>query len=162
MKKLFFALLLISLLAGSSSAYAKRLYADASKPKDPVSGFWYTQDHDGVIQLYRCDGKICGRFYWLKSSSHENVSLDINNPDPDKKSRGLCKLQFMGDFEADGLGHYSDGWIYSPRHGQTFSAEMTLLDKNTLSLRGYVLTPLLGEEQIWKRTTKTPSCKENS
>jgi len=124
-----------------------------------ISGFWYTEDRDGGVELYSCGTEVCGRFYWLKENGPaDNVSLDSRNPDPDKRSQPLCREQFMGGFAPDGDGHYINGWIYSPRHGATFQAEMTLIDHDTLDLHGYVLMPALGESQVWKRADKLPSC----
>lgn len=125
---------------------------------DPIDGLWYTENHEGGVELYSCDNKICGRFYWFKPGKEEKAIYDQQNPDPEKRGRLLCKLQFMGDFTSDGKGHYSEGWIYSPRHGQTFNAEMTLIDHDTLSLHGYVIIPLLGDDQIWKRTKHLHAC----
>lgn len=123
-----------------------------------ISGLWYTQDKDGVVQLYPCDGEICGRFYWLKDDSPEDISRDTHNPEAGKRARPLCRMQFMGGFDPAGNGLYEDGWIYSPRHGANFSAEMTLVDKNTLKLHGYLLVPALGEDQTWTRAKKPPRC----
>ena len=121
----------------------------AETPADPITGLWMTEDRDGGIELYSCDAQICGRFYWLKDDeTNGDISRDTKNPDPDKRNRPLCGLEFMSDFTPDGKGHYTDGTIYSPRHGANFSAEMTLADHNTLNLRGYLLFPFLGQTQI--------------
>lgn len=89
-----------------------------------------------------------------------DISRDTNNPDPALRQRPLCHMQFMGGFtpDADRQGHYTDGWIYNPRDGGIYSAEMTLIDHGTLKLRGYLFFPFLGESQIWKRATTMPTC----
>ncbi len=106
------------------------------------------------------DNKICGRFAWVKPTPEQGVAHDDHNPDPTKRQRPLCHMQFMGDFTPDGQGHYEGGWIYSPRHGQIFNAEMTLVNHDTLDLHGYVLTPILGESQTWTRAKTVPACME--
>lgn len=128
---------------------------------DPILGKWYTEGQEGGVELYACGEKICGRFHWLKPTPNEGIARDDHNPDITKRQRILCHLQFMGDFKPDGHGHYEDGWIYSPRHGQNFNAEMTLNDHDTLDLHGYLLTPILGESQTWKRDKAMPECKEH-
>ncbi len=128
-------------------------------PPEAVTGLWYTDEHDGGIELYKCGVEICGRIYWMKDNfENGDVSRDIRNPDHAKRHRPLCRMEFMTGFTADGDGHYSDGTIYSPRHGADFSAEMTLLDHNTLELRGYILLPLLGESRTWTRAKTMPEC----
>jgi uncharacterized protein (DUF2147 family) len=64
----------------------------------------------------------------------------------------------MGGFKPEGKGRYTDGWIYSPLHGATFQAEMTLVDHNTLDLHGYIFIPALGQSQTWTRAKSLPSC----
>lgn len=125
---------------------------------EAVAGYWYTQDKDGIIELYACGDEVCGRFHWLRQESPQQVPRDTRNPDPDKKQRPLCALQFMGGFVASDSGTFEDGWIYSPRHGAVFSARMALVDADTLDLHGYLLTPLLGESQVWHRAAAAPSC----
>lgn len=125
----------------------------------PISGYWQTQDNDGVVELYPCEQKICGRFHWLKEDSPEAPSLDDKNPDPEKRSRPLCQMQFMGGFDPQGDGRYTRGWIYSPRHGSTYSARLTLKDPDTVELHGYVFVPLLGDSQIWRRTNGELACR---
>jgi len=123
-----------------------------------ITGFWRTQDGDGVVEIYACGQKLCGRFHWLKEDSPENPSLDNKNPDPEMKSRPLCEMQFMGGCAPQPGARATGGWIYSPHHGSTFSAEMKLANADTLELRGYMLIPLLGESQTWKRINAPPAC----
>jgi uncharacterized protein (DUF2147 family) len=136
--------------------------ADNTEALKAISGLWYTQDRDGIVQLYVCGQKICGRMYWLKDDSPEDVSRDTHNPDINLRKRPLCQMQFMGGFAPDEQGNYNDGWIYSPRHGSTFNAKMKLIDHDTLDLHGYVLLPTLGESQTWKRAGKHAACTTDS
>lgn len=142
---------LASLLLASNQGAA----ADAGALNDAIQGVWYTQDRDGGVELYPCDGKICGRLYWLKD---DGGSRDEHNPDPAKRQRPLCHMQFMGDFTKNTDGRYTDGWIYNPDSGSTYHAQMRIVDRNTLELRGYILMPLFGGSQIWKRAGDLPSC----
>lgn len=146
---------LLLIMVSGSNAYAQT-------ERDPIAGLWYTQDKDGGIEIYSCDKKICGRFYWLKDQSDNgDISYDVKNPDPSKRARPLCGLTFMTGFTPDGKGNYNDGLIYSPRHGADFNAEMQLIDSDTLNLHGYMMFSFLGESQTWKRTTDMPKCSAN-
>ncbi|MGE4351973.1 MAG: DUF2147 domain-containing protein [Bdellovibrionales bacterium] len=131
----------------------------AQEVLSPV-GFWLTKDKDAIIEIYPCeDNELCGRFYWLKDDSADKPSLDDHNPDPEKKKRRLCGLPFMGGFEKEEGSHYRGGWIYSIRHGATFSAELTLHAPTRLELRGYIFLPLLGGSQTWTRVDHPPVCE---
>lgn len=130
-------------------------------PDPDILGFWYTQDRDGIIQIYKCDQYICGRFHWLKPGKEGEVSRDKENPDPARRNTPLCNMQFMGDFIMEDPQHYNHGWIYNPDDGQTYGAQMTLVDHNTLDLHGYVFLPLLGASRTWTRTDAALSCNGN-
>ena len=126
---------------------------------DDITGLWMTEEKDGVVEIYSCDNHtFCGRFYWLKDDSAESPSRDDRNPDPDKKMLPLCGMTFMGGFASNGEGLYEGGWIYSIRHGATFSAQMALIDNETLRLRGYMFLPFLGGGQNWKRVETASPC----
>jgi uncharacterized protein (DUF2147 family) len=127
-----------------------------------IVGLWYTENREGGVEIYPCGAKICGRLHWFgdraMNDSPGRSPKDIYNVDTDKRQRLLCGMQFMGEFTPEGPGRYIHGWIYSPRTGQSFSAEITLVDHDTLKLHGYVFTPLLGASQTWKRVDDLPAC----
>ncbi|MEJ0063931.1 MAG: DUF2147 domain-containing protein [Alphaproteobacteria bacterium] len=133
----------------------------ASDPFTSVKGVWLTEDKSGAVELYPCGQELCGKFYWLKPDPNDAPAADMDdkNPDPKLRNRPLCGMQFMGGFtEADGK--FSGGWIYSPRHGTKFSSEIRPQSPDAIELRGYVLTPLLGQSQIWTRANNNlPACE---
>jgi len=49
----------------------------------PILGEWYTTDNAGKVNIYECDGKLCGKITWLEEPDEEDGSekTDINNPD---------------------------------------------------------------------------------
>jgi len=150
MRKLFF-LLFLCCLWGSSLASAQ---------DKGLIGLWETADKDAVVEFYPCEQtRFCGRFYWLQDDSAREPSLDDKNNNPSLRKRPLCGLTFLGGFTNEGEGHYKGGWIYSPRHGSTFSANLHLIDKDTLELRGYVFIPLLGGNQTWTRIDHAKPCR---
>jgi uncharacterized protein (DUF2147 family) len=148
------------ILAASLAVFIFMAPAHAFPTIDPVVGLWYTENKEGGVQFFNCGNEICGRLYYLRDSLDEDggLSRDIHNPDLSLRDRPLCHLQFIKGFKPDQMGHYADGIIYSPRHGANFNAEMTLLDGNTLKVRGYLLIPLFGESQIWTRARTMPEC----
>jgi uncharacterized protein (DUF2147 family) len=154
MRSIASALFIIALAFALFALPGKGLCAAAA---DPITGFWYTENQEGGVELYSCGAKICGRFKWLKPTPDQGVARDDHNPDIAKRPRLLCHMEFMTGFVPDGHGHYEDGFIYSPRHGQNFNAEMTL-DHDTLDLHGYVMMPILGESQTWTRVKTMPDC----
>lgn len=123
-----------------------------------MTGLWLTEDKEGVVKIYQCGKALCGMLYWLKPSTTADAAIDDKNPDPKLRTRPLCGMEFMGGFAEQPDGSYSNGWIYSPRHGATFGAAISNGEDDTLDVRGYFVLPLLGETQTWTRAHTIQPC----
>ncbi len=152
----FFNVLTILGLLCSQMAMAQN-----TAPATPLLGVWFTEGKEGAVEIYTCgSSELCGRFYWLKPHDAVDAAFDNKNPDPKLRHRPLCGLQFMGGFTPDEDGNFSNGWIYSPRHGAKFSASLHMGEQpDTLELHGYFLVPLLGESQQWTRAVNLRPCQ---
>lgn len=139
----------VAMLAVAGTASGAR----AQQP--PVLGRWLSQSGKGVIEIYRCADKLCGKLVWIADPVRDGApAKDRNNPDAVLKQRPLCGLVMLGDFVPVADNRWGDGWIYSPENGKTYRATMTL-DGAVLKLRGYVGIPLFGETQTWTRADPT-------
>jgi len=123
--------------------------AGAQQP--PVLGRWLSESGKGVVEIYPCADKLCGKLVWLAEPIRDGApAVDRDNKDAAQRQRPLCGLMMLGDFRPLETNRWGDGWIYSPENGKTYRANMTL-DGDRLKLRGYVGIPLLGETQTWTR-----------
>lgn len=126
-----------------------------------LTGIWYTEDQEGAVEIYPCDTALCGKLVWFKPSAAPKAALDERNPNPELQGQSLCGLQFMGGFTRQPDGSYSSGWIYSPRHGATFSASLKPgATRDELTVRGYVVFSLFGESQTWRRAGALTPCQQ--
>ena len=116
-------------------------------------GRWYDDTGQGVVELYSCGAKICGRIVWLRDPiARDGKPLyDGYNPDPSKRSRAICGLQILGNLTRQADGTLDEGWVYDPKQGIYASAAITLEGKNTLTLTGYKGLRLLGKSFTWTR-----------
>lgn len=139
-----FALLAIILLPMSSLA---EISADA------VEGVWLSADGSGWIKIeLGADGPV-GSIAGSPDDSGERTpsDKDVLNPDPALRDRLLLGLTIMDGFADAGEGRWKNGRIYDPNSGKTYKCKLTLIDQNTLELRGYIGISFLGRTETWTR-----------
>ena len=123
---------------------ATALAADAS-----IVGDWLVKDGYAHIRIDNCGGRVWGIVVWEKTPG-----LDVENPDPAKKSRPTLGMPvLMGLAPAKEPGKWS-GEIYNSNNGKMYGATIGLADENTLDLEGCLVWPLC-QTQKWTRV-KTP------
>lgn len=120
---------------------------------EPVEGYWLTENGKAIIKIEECDDGVCGRMAWMANPLDEQgrPKLDVNNSDSVLASRTICGLPMVGGMARKALGIWKNGWIYNPRDGETYSAEVSSVSITELKVRGYLGLPLLGRSQIWTR-----------
>lgn len=117
-----------------------------------ILGKWYTTDNAGIVEIYDCDGKLCGKITWLDEPYEEDGSekTDINNPDEKNHDRPIIGMDILHGFEKTDDNKWEDGKIYHPENGKTYSCKMTL-EGDELNVRGFIGFSLLGRTEVWKR-----------
>jgi uncharacterized protein (DUF2147 family) len=130
------------------------LYSSSMSNPDDIVGYWFTENNKAKIQIYKSNEKYFGKIVWLKNPNEENgkPKLDKNNPDKKQCSRPIVGLALLRNFKHAGGNSWEDGKIYDPESGKDYSCNMTLINQNTLEVRGYVGISLLGRTQTWTRT----------
>jgi len=110
-------------------------------------GRWWTQDHDGVIEISSCGQDLCGRIVGQPN---------IRNPDGrlprDVHGTAECGLTILRDAAESEAGHFR-GLITNPDDGSEWHCEFWVGDDGALRLRGYIMLPLFGKTQSWPRFT---------
>ncbi|MGI9223010.1 MAG: DUF2147 domain-containing protein [Woeseiaceae bacterium] len=139
-------LLAVALLAGLTGP------ADSVSGTVPaIDGTWLSGDGDGWIEISTTRDTLSGIIAGSPNASPERPDTDEKNPDPALRDRPLVGLELFAGFEYDGNGRWSGGTIYDPNSGKTYRCIVTVVDEETLKVRGYVGVPLLGRTEIWKR-----------
>jgi uncharacterized protein (DUF2147 family) len=140
MKQLMLMLLLCTAIGASAQSYQA----------DDVTGTWLTGDKSGQIHIYRNGSKYYGRIAGGNKKINKE-HFDVHNPDPARRKDSLMGLVLLKNFEYDEDGKWNSGTIYDPKSGKTYSCNMSLSDKNTLRIRGYIGISLLGRTEVWTR-----------
>src|SRR6516225_7925084 len=113
----------ILLLAAAGSALAAA---------DPV-GTWI--DHTGRGAVENCNGALCGRIVWLKSTGDNEA----------------CGMQVIGNARPVSGGRWDGGWIYDPEADRRYDVELTPIGDNKLKVFGYAGMKMFGETMMWTR-----------
>ncbi|MDN3547505.1 DUF2147 domain-containing protein [Mucilaginibacter aquaedulcis] len=144
-KKHFVRLLLIILTTLSVNITARA-------QTDKIEGVWYNDIKNAKIQIAKgADGKFNGKIIWLKEPLKDGKpKTDEKNKDEKLRSRPIIGMAILSGFVPDGENKYTDGKIYDPKNGKTYSCNITQNGK-TLSIRGYVGISLLGRTTTWER-----------
>jgi uncharacterized protein (DUF2147 family) len=111
----------------------------SAQSPEAIAGVWMGEEKDGKFELFEQNGKYFGKITWLKEPNFEGApKVDRNNPDPNKRNQPIIGLVFMRNFEFNGKNGWTGGKIYDSRTGNTYNCELTLLDPQTIKLRGFV------------------------
>lgn len=129
---------------------AMSAFAQKANPDDVV-GIWAASENKARIQIYRSDNKYYGKIIWLKEPlKNGKPKLDQKNPDTRLRNTPVIGLIVLKDFIFDD-DEWNSGEIYDPSSGKKYSCRITMPDKNTLKVRGFIGFSLFGRTETWKR-----------
>lgn len=125
---------------------------DVSNADEGIEGVWITEDGDGLIEFQFQDKQLSGVIAGSASDPHgeKPARYDDLNPDPGLRDRRLLGLAIFANLQTSGKNKWK-GQVYDPNTGKTYKCTVTLVDANTVKLRGYVGFSLLGQTRVWTR-----------
>jgi len=116
---------------------------------DALLGEWWTQDNEGRVRFTQDpDGTFRGTTTCC--SRPDEPDKDIHNPDPKLRDRSTVGIVIIWKLAYED-GEYARGYVYNPRDGKTYRFAAEIVDDDSVRVRGYLLIPLLGQSQVWKR-----------
>ncbi len=119
---------------------------------DKVLGVWLSEEKDGKVEIYKAGNKYMGKLIWsnkMYEADGVTSKKDLKNAEEKLRNRNLKDLLLLTDFIFED-GAWTEGKIYDPKSGKTYSSTMKL-QGNTLNIRGYVGISLLGRTTVWTR-----------
>lgn len=123
---------------------------------EDICGVWLNQHQDAKVKIYNSKGKYYGMIVWLKTPIDPETGkakLDKHNPDKSLRTRPIQNLEILKDLKFDADDHiWTDGDVYDPKSGNTYSLTCKLKTKDIMELRGYMGVSLLGRTDIWTRS----------
>jgi uncharacterized protein (DUF2147 family) len=138
------------------------LFSRAGFAQNPnaVLGKWWNEEKDAHIEIYSCEGRICGKIIWLKEPNYPaddakgmagKSKVDRENSDTAKRELPILGMNLVWGFTHAGENVWEGGSIYNPREGKTYKCKMTLENQDTLKVRGFIGISLIGKTNIWTR-----------
>ncbi len=127
---------------------------------EDILGVWSTEKKEAKIMIYKCGVKYCGKIVWSQDPNYPPDSkegtpgtpiFDSNNPNPKLRKTPIIGLQILYDFMFAGDNLWTDGKLYNPDNGKTYSGKMILVSPNQLNLRGFIGISLIGRTTTWTR-----------
>ena len=136
------------LVAALLSLVVPRTPAWAAVP----GGVWLI-DGKAAVQIFDCDGLLCGRILWLQTprDPQGQMNRDKNNPDPALRQRRLCGLTVLWGLRSTGTDRWGGGWFYNPEDGKTYNVSAELRSADLIVARIYSGIRLFGETKTLLR-----------
>ncbi len=122
----------------------------------PIEGLYWTDDREGIIELYRQGDELRGRIRWRASPS-----LDHKNPDPALRQRSMVGVTFLTGF-TQARDQWRGGSVYAADNGRTYQGKLWLEEGGeVLKMRGYIGISLLGRTASFTRLADGESIPES-
>lgn len=116
--------------------------ASAASPSAAILGTWHNPKNSVAVRTGRCGDKLCG---WVIRAS-DKTQRDV----ADKGYPPLIGTALLREYKADGKQRWA-GQIYVPDMGRAFGSTVTMVDGDTLNVRGCLIGGFICKSQIWRR-----------
>lgn len=123
-----------------------------AQKSDDILGKWLTATGEGHIEIYKKGNKYFGKLVWINDPNDEKGKLktDLLNPNVNLRNKPVLGMELLKDFVYEDK-RWTDGTIYDPNSGKTYSCNLNLKNFQQLTVRGYVGISLLGRSEVWRR-----------
>ena len=121
---------------------------------DRLVGVWEPSNGKARVKIEKIGNKYYGKIVWLREPIDpvtQKPKVDKNNPDASMQNVPLKGYRLLKDFIYLGKNEWTEGTIYDPENGSTYSCLITMKYNNTLDIRGYIGLKALGRTDVWKR-----------
>ncbi len=144
MKKLL--LITVTIISSLFAAFAQNSNED-------IVGVWETGNGKARVKIDKVGDYYFGRIVWLKEplNAEGKPKVDKNNKDESKRNTPIIGLRLVGGFKWEGENRWEGGTIYDPETGNEYKCNITLIDRNTMNIRGYIGISMFGRTDTWKR-----------
>ena len=126
-----------------------------NKSNEAILGTWLTGTGNARVEIIKNGTSFQGKIVWLKEPIEPETGkpkTDTKHPDASNHNRPLLGLTNLWGFQYNESNNsWENGHIYDPKNGKEYKSIITLKDKNTLNVRGYIGISLIGRTDVWTR-----------
>ena len=114
----------------------------ATPSNQSVEGVWANPKGTVQVRTGQCGDKLCGWVVWASEKA---------KADAEKKGGGpLIGSKLLRDYAPSGKANWT-GLVYVPDMGSSFGSTLTLIDAQTMRVKGCILGGLICKSQDWRR-----------
>jgi uncharacterized protein (DUF2147 family) len=117
---------------------------EASEPS-PV-GEWLVEDGEASIRIEKCGNNLCGVVAGAKNWNE----TDRKNPNPELRNRPIIGIPILLDMKPTKSNRW-EGRAYNSKNGQTYTANISLNNSQSLRVEGCVFGGFVCGGQNWTR-----------
>jgi uncharacterized protein (DUF2147 family) len=155
------ALFLVTAIAPGSTVADVTGGGTVSNAAYPVE-YWISDKDGWSVKTGRCGDALCANLvdFKLKPTDPPGYQpVDEHNPDRSRRQDKMCGHIMMGGFHPSKSSDttWDGGWIYDPDSGTTYSGKITIVDQNTVMLRGFIGISMLGKTIELRRQAALPN-----
>lgn len=123
--------------------------------QNAILGTWWNEEKTSKIEVYKEGSKYFGKVIYLKNNTNPDGSsprTDYNNPDKKLQKRPVVGVIILKNlvWDADDK-EWTDGEIYDPKSGNTYSLFARMEKDGSLYMKGYIGISLIGRATKWTR-----------
>jgi uncharacterized protein (DUF2147 family) len=109
-------------------------------------GEWLVEGGEARIRIDECAKNLCG----IVSAASNANETDRKNPKPELRNRPIIGMPVLLDMRPAGTNRW-EGRIYNAKNGQTYDANISLVDSQSLRVEGCVFGGFICGGQNWTR-----------
>jgi len=121
---------------------------------DAIQGVWKTGEGNAMVRIYKNGDKYQGKVVWLKEPIDPETGkpkVDKFHPEEASRNRPVLGLINVWGFVYQEKNVWSEGNIYDPKNGNTYSCTIKMINPNTIEVRGFIGVSLIGRTDTWTR-----------
>lgn len=123
---------------------------------DAIIGKWNTKNNEAIVEMFKSENKYYAKIISLKTPNDANGKprKDCKNKEAKSKDRNLQGILILWNMAYSAKEkNWKGGNVYDPDMGHTAECIITLIDNNTIKVKGFVGFEWVSQSQIWKRKT---------